>query len=231
MNLTEADKENVMKIIGNPDFEKLCSVQEYVPNSIVMLDKIYEWIQKGDEDLMRNSICPEDFEDANLFVWTTYDTDAHPGNFLFYPKEIKKDELIVYGIKKIDNGLSFPEKNTTFTNFLMYFDSANDPLSDRIKEKIKEIPIEEIAKKMQELELAIPAISAFVERIHVLQELAKRPGISTYEINLRFMLLSLDNGVVLALGNQNISEIEILIGLVTLDTDSEISTYSEISNT
>ena len=230
MNLTEADKDALMKIIGNPDFEKLCSVQEYVPDSILMLDKLYEWIEKGDEDLMGESVCPQDFEDANLFVWTTYDNDAHPGNFLFYPKEIKEDQKIIYGIKKVDNGLSFPEKNTDFTNFLMYFDSAKDPLSDRSKEKIKEIPIGDIVKKMQELELPIPAIAAFVERVRVLQELAKRKGISTYEINLRLMLLSLDKGVILALGNQKISDLEKLIGLQTLETSSEMSTYSESYN-
>jgi len=230
MNLTEADKDALMKIIGNPDFEKLCSVQEYVPDSIVMLDKLYEWIEKGDEDLMGESVCPQDFEDANLFVWTTYDNDAHPGNFLFYPKEIKEDQTIIYGIKKVDNGLSFPEKNTDFTNFLMYFDSAKDPLSDRSKEKIKEIPIGDIVKRMQELELPIPAITAFVERVRVLQELAKRKGISTYEINLRLMLLPLDQGVILALGNQKISDLEKLIGLQTLETSSEMSTYSESYN-
>ncbi|MCX6989719.1 MAG: hypothetical protein NTX49_01445 [Chlamydiae bacterium] len=227
MNLTESDKETLMKIIGNPDFEKLCSVQEYVPGSIVMIDKIYEWIENGDEDLMGERVCPQDFEDANIFVWTTYDNDAHPGNFLFYPKEIKEDQTIVYGIKKVDNGLSFPEKNTDFTNFLMYFDSAKDPLSDRSKEKIKEIPIGDIVKKMQEMELSIPAITAFVERVRVLQELAKRNGISTYEINLRMMLLSLDHGVILALGNQKISDLEKLIGFETIETSSEISTYSE----
>jgi len=220
LHLSDSEKEQLLIVIGGSDNEKLCSVQEFVPNSVTMQAQIYKWIDEGSSEKLNTEVCADDFEDANLFVWTTLDTDAHPGNFLFYTKEIKEDGTPLYGIKKVDNGLSFPERNAEFVNFLMYFDTAQNPLSSRMREKIEQIPIGPIIKHMQELEMSTRAMAAFVERVRVMQELCKRESLSIYEMNLRLMLLSGKMGITEALGDQNVTELEQLIGLVTIETHS-----------
>lgn len=220
LHLSDSEKQQLLQVIGGSDNEKLCSVQEYVSNSVTMQAQIYKWIDEGASEKLNTDVCADDFEDANLFVWTTLDTDAHPGNFLLYNKEIREDGSTVYGIKKIDNGLSFPERNAEFVNFLMYFDTAQNPISSRMREKIATLPIGPIIKHMQELEMSTRAMAAFVERVRVMQELCKRESLSIYEMNLRLMLLSGKTGITEALGNQNVTELEQLIGLVTIETHS-----------
>lgn len=225
-HLADSEKEQFLQFIGGSDNEKLCSVQEFVPNSITMQHQVYEWLDAGATEILSADVCPEEFEDANLFVWTTYDTDAHPGNLLFYNKEIKEDGSAVRGIKKIDNGLSFPERNAEFTNFLMYFDNARAPISSKLREKISTLPIGPIIKSMQELEMSISSMVAFVERVRVMQELCKRESLSIYEMNLRLMLLADKDGIAEALRYQSITKLEQLIGLSTLEDSSSYTPMS-----
>lgn len=227
--LSDSDKEKLSLLIGSPDLEKLCSVQEFVAESVNMQHQVYRWIQEGlTEENLEAYLCPKDFEDANLFIWITGDTDAHPGNFLVYKKEVSEEGKEVYGIKKIDNGLSFPDDNSDFTNFLMYFDVKHRPLTDRLRAMIKEIPVEKIVKGMQELEMSIPSMVACVKRIRLIQELAKREDMSIYEMNLRLMLLSQEDGIAIAAGNQSISELEKLIGLNTVESSTETSSEATL---
>lgn len=217
--LSDSDKEKLSPLIGSPDIEKLCSVQEFVVDSENMQHQVYQWMQEGlTEETLDTYLCPKDFEDANLFIWVTGDTDAHPGNFLVYKKELGEEDPVIYGIKKIDNGLSFPDDNSDFTNFLMYFDVKQPPLTDRLRDKIREIPIEKIVKSMQELEMSISSIVACVKRIRLIQELAKRKNMSIYEINLRLMLLSQEDDVAIVAGDQSIPELEKLMGLNTVES-------------
>jgi hypothetical protein len=228
--LSISERQAFINLTGSADTQKLCSVQEFVPDSEMMINKIYEWLSTGmTEDEMDALICPQDFEDANLFLWTTLDTDGHPGNFLFYPKGHNDCGREIFGIKKIDNGLSFPEKNTQFTNFLMYFGLAKRPLSDSIKQKIINFPLEQIVSDLSELELSMKSAVACAERIRVLQELAQRDGMTPYEINLRMILLGKEDGLALALSNQSIHELEISMGIRSTEDATKDSNNTSIT--
>ncbi len=168
---------------GEPDREKLCSVQEFVPDSKTLGEALQELQAAGllDEEIAAR-IDSSDFEEANLLIWLTYDTDAHAGNFLVYPKRIDAIGNEILGIKKIDNGLAFPEKNQQLRNHLAYLPNASQTLSASLKEKIAALDgnrLEELLR-YHNLEQSAPALQ---QRIAKLKELAERPGITIKQIN------------------------------------------------
>ncbi len=169
--------------VGFADKEKLCSVQEYVPNSKNLFEVLHELQQAGlsDEEIGAR-FDQEDFENANLLLWTTYDTDGHQGNFLVYSKGTDAIGNEILGLKKIDNGLAFPDKNQQLRNNLSYMPNAHRPLSDRAKEKIAAIDVDLLARQFEQmgLESAIPALR---ERVAAMKEAAQRPGITIKEMN------------------------------------------------
>lgn len=206
-----------LSILSHPQFfhlapteslEKLCSVADYIQEStplFFLLQNLFS-LSLTDQDL-EPYFDKEDFALINLFIWLTYDNDAHAGNILAYPKEKNPDGFIRYGLKKIDNSLSFPEKNTDFFHFLMHFPHATHPVSSSIREKIFNIPLKTLEKSLEKFHLS-STLPAFKERVHVLQELAKRPAISYYEVSLRLRLLEECNGLELALSLLSLEDLE-----------------------
>ncbi len=165
------------------DREKLCSVQEYVQNSKSLFEALHELeMESLSDDEIANRFDQSDFEDANILLWTTYDTDGHMGNFLVYPKGVDEIGNEILGLKKIDNGLAFPDKNQQLRNNLSYLPNAKRELSEVGRAKIAAIDIDLLAKQFEQmgLESAIPAMR---ERISFLQQIAQQPGITLKEIN------------------------------------------------
>lgn len=168
---------------GEADREKLCSVQEYIPNSKKLGEALQEFQAAGllDEEIAAR-IDASDFEEANLLIWLTYDTDAHAGNFLVYPKRIDAIGNEILGIKKIDNGLAFPEKNQQLRNHLAFLPNASQTLSASLKEKIASLDANRFDELLRyhNLDASAPALA---QRIGKLKELASRPGITIRQIN------------------------------------------------
>jgi hypothetical protein len=190
--------------------EKLCSIQEYLKGTFP-LRKVLEDLfanNLSEEDLL-DRFDQDDFEDILLFLWLTFDNDAHTDNFRVYLKWRNPQGLPIYGIKKIDNSLSFPEKNTGFSNALMYFPNALLPISSRIKSKILDLPINEIKKIIRKFGLN-SSIPAFEQRMSTLLKLIENNDLSYYECSLRLSLLNKTNGVALALSDSSLEKLEYL---------------------
>lgn len=168
---------------GFPDREKLCSVQEYVPNSKSLFEAIHDFEKTSltDEEIAAR-IDQKDFEEMNILIWTTYDTDAHLGNILVYPKGVDSIGNEILGLKKIDNGLAFPDKNTQLRNNLTYLPNAKMELSDEAKAKILAIDVDQLVEQFEKMGLS-SATEALKERIPLLKELAEREGITIKKIN------------------------------------------------
>ncbi len=163
--------------------EKLCSVQEFVEDSKSLFQVLEDLQQRYAENSeeFANRFDQAQFEDLNLLIWTTYDTDAHSGNILVYVLGLDAEGNEIYGFKKIDNGLAFPEKNWQLRNALGYLPNSKRPFSDRGREKVRAIDVEILAEKMKSygLDGAIPAL---YERMSLLKELVERPNITIDEI-------------------------------------------------
>ena len=202
-----ADQEKFFDETGFPDQEKLSSIQEYIPDSQDLVELLHSFYQENlsDEEIA-SRFDQKEFEQVCLFIWLTYDNDAHGGNFRSYVKRIDEQGKKIYGIKKIDNGLSFPEKNTEYVNILTWMPNAIAPISKDIKNKIAQLPTEQILKRMDDYELT-NCKGAFQERMEVLKELVQRDGITIAEIDLRFSFLSQDGGKQLALSPMTTQEI------------------------
>lgn len=157
------------------DSEKLCSVQTFIPNAQPVAS-----VKELTEDLAQ--IDPRQFEDCNILIWITNDTDAHGYNILSYPMSTDENGKKTYGIKKIDNGLTFPTQNQQLRNHLAYYPQMNTPLSEEGKEKIQAIDISSLAEKMR-LYGIVESIPAMEERIALLKELAGKEGITLKEIH------------------------------------------------
>lgn len=181
VNLDELKR--YLDTVGFADKEKLCSVQEYIPNSKNLFEVLHELQQAGlsDEEIGAR-FDQENFENANLLLWTTYDTDGHQGNFLVYSKGTDAVGNEILGLKKIDNGLAFPDKNQQMRNNLSYMPNASRLLSEGAKEKIAAIDVDLLAHQFEQmgLESAIPALR---ERVAAMKEAAQRPEITIKEMN------------------------------------------------
>ncbi len=168
---------------GPAQREKLCSAQEFVPNSKSLFEAIHEFEMDGlTDDEIEARFDQRNFEDANILIWTTYDIDGHSGNFLVYSKGGDQIGNEILGLKKIDNGLAFPNKNQQLRNSLSYLPNAKNELSKEGKEKILAMNVAVLAGQfeMMGLQSAVPALK---ERISILKELARKPGITIKEIN------------------------------------------------
>ncbi len=194
-----------------PDREKLVSIQEFIPDSQDLIELLHSFYQQEltDEELASH-FDQKEFEEVCLLLWLNLDTDAHGANFRSYVKRVDEKGHKVYGIKKIDNGLSFPEKNREYSNILAWLPNAIAPLSEDLKNKIANLPMEQILKRMDDYELT-ECKEAFKERIEILKELASRDTMTIGEIDLRFTVLA-QEGKEMALSPMTTQEIIDFLG-------------------
>lgn len=218
------EQELFHRFTGFPDREKLCSVQEFVENSDDLYNIMHE-LPQNDSDLAE-AFDQQDIEEASLFTWLTGDTDAHSGNFRAYVKRVDANGKPVYGLKKIDNGLTFAEKNDGLYSVLQYFPNAGRPLSKETIDKIRSIPMEQILEKMDDYQLGNTK-DAFIERVSVVKLLAERDGISIEEIYFRLGLLGRADGKTLALSAHSLSELKNIV-YGTSDDVWTTTTYIEV---
>lgn len=206
---------------GIPDKEKLCSVQEFIPDSRDLNDLLHQfYAEELTDEEIAGCFDQKDFEEVCMFLWLCGDTDAHSSNFLTYVKRIEETGKKIYGIKKIDNGLSFPEKNTQYINILAWAPNAVMPISTELKQKIALVPMEKIQMRMDAYELT-NCKEAFNERVKVLKDLSLREGITIGEIDLRLSLLSRKGGREAALSSMTTQEVlDLIIGKQSTTGDS-----------
>lgn len=182
---------------------KLCSIQEYLPNTISLRSFIEKMLLHGrSENELEDYLDQEDFSSICLLTLLIYDNDAHASNILLYPKSSG-----LYGIKSIDHSLSLPEKNEGFFSFIMYLPNARKAISPLLKKKALQIPLQELQSRFNAYGLS-SSYKAFEERVFVLQELIQRPDMSYYEIFVRFLLLEHPKGLDLALSFLSLKELE-----------------------
>ena len=204
--LKPADQANLYALVGAPDREKLCSVQKYVPDIEDLYHLVELWLEEGlSEQEILEQIPMDDFEDLVLLIWLLYDTDAHAGNL--YVQKMKQGP---YRLIKIDNGLTFPEKNSYLQNALYFFPHANRPLSARALHWLRNIPIEKITELIRFYELD-KTLDAFYERVEILQKLADKSSYTMREIHVRMRALALPNGTEVALSPLSTARIQGLL--------------------
>jgi hypothetical protein len=214
-------EEELIRQTSLSDKEKLCSVQEFIPDSQDLIELLHEFYKQGlsDEEIA-SCFDQKEFEEVCMLLWLSYDNDAHASNFLTYAKRIDEKGKKLYGIKKIDNGLSFPEKNTQYANILTWVPNAILPISPELKQKIAALPVDQILRKMDDYELS-SCKGAFKERVEILKELAQREGITICEIDLRFSFLSLEEGGKLALSTMTTQQILDILYKTTKSTQTQ----------
>ncbi len=186
----------ILQEIGPVDKEKLCSVQEFISDAEDIADFLQgisqrELSEKQERREVKR-IDPRDVENCLLFCWVTGEADGNGGNFLVYKKEIDEEGNQRYGLKKIDNGLSFSETNKDFNNLFVNTEDEESSfplpqldrkLSVETRERILKIKPEEMAELMKTYGKSPAAIEAFWVRIEHLQRMAKDETTTIREIN------------------------------------------------
>ncbi len=223
-HLRGLEKEEFIAKSGLPNREKLCSVQRFVSESLDLRQAMHEWFEAGLEEQFPLPIDQEAFEDVMLLLWIVYDTDGHSSNFRLFFKGLDEDYSAIYGIKKIDNGLSLPENNRYFLNYLGYLQNAKNAPSKRLLEKVAAIDEGSLCAILDRFHLSY-AKTALRDRIDVLKSLTQRPLITLEEINLRFEFLNLPNGKTIALSPLSLQEIT-----DSLQMSSEPTTWTKTSS-
>lgn len=151
---------------------KLCSAQEFIPNS----EDLNEYM-KTHNNFQFNQ---EDFEKANIFTWLTGDEDGHQGNYRVY------DDGLGQGIRlrKIDNGLIGGSQGGPIVNGLVEFGQINLPLSAQGREIIRNIPLDAIVQQMGIFNKSKASIQALENRIKMIQALvAENENITLKQLN------------------------------------------------
>jgi hypothetical protein len=159
-------------------------VQKFIAESKTLFEAAQDLQSSGltDEEI-EHLIDQDDFENANILLWITGDTDGHFGNFLVTPKRVDDIGNQVFGLKKIDNGLAFPEMNGQLINSLIYLPNANCPLSSAALSKIKILDLNAIADCLAQHGLE-GATSAMRDRIYALQTIVRNnPTMTIKSIN------------------------------------------------
>lgn len=188
--------------------EKLCSIQEYLTETYPLRSILQKFFSSHLSEMeIQKHFDQDDFEDLILFLWLTFDTDAHVENFRVYIKRISQEGHPVYGLRKIDNSLSCPEANSGFNNALMYFPNALLPISPRTRLHIKSLPLDDIYNAMIHFRLE-SAYQAFKSRFIALQQIIEMENITYYECSLRLALLATSEGQKLALANCSLNTLE-----------------------
>ena len=205
--LEENRRATIIHETGAADKEKLCSIQEFIQDSQDLTELLHQFYAQGYSDLeIASRFDQMDFEAVCLFLWLTYDSDAHSGNFRTYVKRVDETGKEIYGIKKIDNSLSFPEQNAQYNNVLAWMPNAVEALSHTFKKKIAALPMDALMEWMDVYGLSASK-PAFQERMVILKELADREGITLAEIDLRLSLLSKKEGKKFALSTLTTQQI------------------------
>lgn len=221
------DRSLFLKTTGEPDREKLCSLQEYFPHEQDLRGLSDEWLDLHvTEWEIARAIDQTSFEEVTFFIWLLYDNDAHGGNILVYIKNHTQEGKPIYGLKKIDNGLSFPEKNDSLVNLLAFLPNAHRPLSERMQERIRTLPIQQLIDEIKNFDLH-STIPAFLERVETLQELATR-NLTIYEIDLRLSALELPEGRKIALSSISLDKLEEMIDALHPEDSSCTTSSSEV---
>ncbi|MBS3903967.1 MAG: hypothetical protein KGZ39_01405 [Simkania sp.] len=205
-HLEDREREHFLSACGPANPEKLCSIQAYIPDSIDLTHALHEWFEAGLEQTSLLPIDQEDFEYVNFLLWLTYDADGHSSNFRLFFKGIDETGQAYYGLKKIDNGLCFPEKNSYFLNYLGYLPNAKKTLSAPLRATIGTLDKDFLDALLTKYDLAY-AKNALWDRVEVLKELSMRPEISIEEMNYRIELLGLPEGKELALSPMSLEEL------------------------
>lgn len=178
--------QKYLEQLGPADKEKLCSVQEFVPESKTLFEAFQELQSAGllDEEI-EHLLDQTDFEEANILLWVTGDTDGHAGNFLVTPKRTDEIGNQIFGLRKIDNGLAFPEVHGQAVNALSHLPNAHHPLSKEGLAKVQQIDPIQVANRLKELGLE-GASKATSERIAYLQKITREdPPLSIRTIHKR----------------------------------------------
>jgi hypothetical protein len=185
---------DLQKYLGEASREKLCSFHEYLHDSqdlAVFLDNQIFCItndseRKEAEDRFNKELDIDSFQKANVLVWLLGDQDAHLNNFRLVTKNLD-DGSVVHFIKKIDNGLTLPQKHTYIRNYLAYFSGRKNPLSEELTNTVMDISKESLRPLIESCYLE-ESWSCLKERIDLLQELVSR-NLSVEEIHMRMNLL------------------------------------------
>lgn len=168
------------------DREKFCSIQTYLSDIENLSTLVEEWLEKDtSEEEILSAIDQEDFENLILLIWLFYDNDAHAGNLY-----AKKDAKGVYHLLKIDNGLTFPNKNSHLVNALHFLPHANNPLSEKACHLIQNLPLEAITEKIALFEME-EALDAFYERVDALKKLTQEKKYPIRELDFKLKALEL----------------------------------------
>lgn len=160
--------------------EKLCSIRPYLTGIENLRLLAEEWLQQNlSEEEILNLIDQTDFENLFLLIWLFYDTDAHAGNFF-----AKRDAAGVYHLIKLDNGLTFPDKNSDLFNALYLLPQAKRPLSKQAIERIQTLPFSALAMQFTVFEME-DALEAFLERVELLKALTSEKTYTLQEIDIQ----------------------------------------------
>jgi len=203
-NTKEMKDERILNLCGEPDKKKLCSIQQFIPNS----QELVEFLQDFQKNkivsknktleqayaILEEMIEQQDVEDCVLFCWLIGETDGNGGNFRVY-EGMNESGQKKFRMEKVDNGLAFPDKNKGLSHCLDELPHLGKFLSDRGKKRILNWDVEAFATLMTTYGKSPEAVDAFKNRIACLRkEIEKNEKVTLKELDSAINKLSESKG-------------------------------------
>lgn len=181
------DNAHKLELEDKEGREKLCSAQEFVPNS----EDLSTFTNRATANNVSFTFDQQDFEMANMFSWITEDQDGHSGNYRVYDKG-EENGVKKLGIKKIDNGLICGDQDPPGTGMLnglvIYDKQMKVPVSANGQQLINNIDLNAIVARMKFYNKSEKSIANMEKRVNLLkQEVAQNPNITLDELDNKIL--------------------------------------------
>lgn len=176
---SEAEKNELFRLYGEPDKEKLCIVQEFIPGhkevGLMLLEGAtmdqsqFMGLEDEKRKELERSILPESidqemFEEAGILALICGEADGNAGNYLIAKNPDPKTGLL--SVVKIDNAASFTDDNQFISTGTSWLLKCNEkPLSEKARNFIRNIDSASIAKIMLSRGFRKSAIEAMKDRV------------------------------------------------------------------
>ncbi len=179
------DREKLLQLGGNPDKEKLCVVQEFIPgceelgtiilsNSKLSQQELMN-LNEAESQKMSLKATPDDidhtrFEEAAILTWVIGEKDGNAGNFIVSKESDSNTKL--RNIFKIDCAASSPESNVNLTTGLCWsIHNYNKPFSESTLKLISAIDVNKLAEVMTLYGKSDEAVEAMKKRVEFVQDI------------------------------------------------------------
>ncbi len=180
------DRSEFHELYGAPDREKLCTVQEFIPDAsdvgLLLLTSLnkdqdeFMSIDRESRDALERESLPKNinqtmFEHAVILSLVCGEVDGNAGNYLLATTD--DPQTNTRNIYKIDNAATFPSHNEAIeTGANWVLNAYEKPITGETREMVSKIDVRALEKLMRQRGYSQDAIKSMKARVATMKDFA-----------------------------------------------------------